>query len=133
MVIKKLKRKRWKYKTGYYKSSKNNKRFRYKSSWEKSYMQYLDSNDNVEKWDYECIKILYLSKWGKRFRKRWYIPDFYVEYKDGRKELIEIGPSRLKCKGKNVQKITYARNYCRDKDLKFKLITEKYLKHIGCL
>ena len=66
-------------------------------------------------------------------KKRHYIPDFLVEYLGGRKVLYEVKPFERKGSETNKRKFKAAREYCKDNNMKFKVITEKYLIHIGAM
>lgn len=89
---KKRKRKRkGGYKRGVYQATKCVEPIKYRSSWELIVAKYLDSDPNVEKFEYESLKIPYLSNKNTK-KMRNYIPDFFVHYADGKKLLIEVKP-----------------------------------------
>ena len=68
----------------------------YRSLWERKFMVYCDTNENIIKWSSEEIWIPYVSPLDNRVHK--YFPDFYIKYKDTsdkiRESLIEIKPKR---------------------------------------
>lgn len=68
---------------------------KYKSSWEKSMMEFLDGNSNILKWGYEVLSIPYMNP--LTHKKSNYYPDFLVQYIDKagttRVDLIEVKPS----------------------------------------
>jgi hypothetical protein len=101
----------------------------YRSSWELAFMKYLDSKDDVVSCDYESVRIPYYGTDGD---KRNYIPDFLIEYRN-KKELVEIKPYLRKDSEVNKRKFKAAREYCKDNNIKFKVISERYLKHIGAI
>lgn len=113
----------------------------YRSQWEFRYMMSLDHNPLVKRWASEEFSIKYLSPKDKKFHR--YFPDFFVEYTNGNKELIEIKPLS-QClppkanakKGKrklisevvtyetNQAKWAYAKEWCKQNGVKFKVLTE---------
>ena len=119
----------------------------FRSLWERKFMVYCDSNANVLEWNSEEIVIPYRSPVdGKPHR---YFPDFYMKVKetDGRikKYVIEVKPlkqcsppkkPKRQTKGYIKEAYTYAinqtkwkeaREWCADRQLEFKVITEKEL------
>lgn len=114
---------------GKYFFQKAGKEVWYRSSWELAFMKYLDSKDDVISCDYECVQIPYYDTSNN---KRHYIPDFFVEYQD-RKELIEVKPHVRKKSESNKRKFEAAREYCKQNNIKFKVISERYLKHVGAI
>lgn len=124
----------------------------YRSSWEYKFMIYCDLNDGVLKWGSEIFKIPYTDYLG---HNRTYIPDFYLETKNPNnpdflnKFLVEIKPEKetkepiipknisekklkqleyeLKAWQKNKYKWTYAIEWCKNRDMKFWIITEVQL------
>lgn len=124
----------------------------FRSSWEYKFMVYCDINDYVVKWGSETFKIPYMDYTGKR---RIYIPDFYVEIKNennplvNHKFLVEVKPyaetiepiipenisvkklkrleRELNVWQKNKYKWVFAQKWCKDRDIIFKVVTEKNL------
>ena len=116
----------------------------YRSGWEFKYMRQLDLDKRVKKWSSEEIIIRYLSPLDRRFHR--YYPDFFVEYVNNRKELVEIKPYRecfppkatakkskkqlikeVKTYQVNKAKWAYARQFCKANKMHFKVLTEKDL------
>jgi len=116
----------------------------YRSGWEFKYMMQLDHDPNVKQWASEEIIIKYLSPVDKRQHR--YFPDFYVEYTDGRRELIEVKPmsqvkqpkidkkksrrkliNELKTWEVNQSKWAYAQEWCKQNGVTFKVLTEREL------
>ena len=68
---------------------------KYKSSWERTMMAFLDSNDNILKWGYETMSIPYINPFTKKRSSYW--PDFFVQYIDKsgktRVDILEVKPS----------------------------------------
>jgi len=130
MALKKKKRKS-RYKRGTH-SSPIAGECKYRSGWEQKYMEYLDSDPNIVAWSYEKLAIEYVS--NQRTKKiRKYYPDFQVEYKDGKKIIVEIKPSRKLGQATVVKKIRAAKEWCTAHDLTYKILTEIELKDMGLL
>lgn len=105
---------------------------KYRSGWEQKYMVHLDENPEVVTWSYEKLAIEYVSN-QKTKKIRKYYPDFQVEYKDGKKVVIEIKPSRKLEQATVVKKIRAAKEWCTVHGLTYKLLTEIELKDMGLL
>ena len=119
----------------------------WRSLWERRVMTHLDSNENVVGWSSEEIIIPYLSPVDNRWHR--YFPDFLVKSKNkqGLIEtiIIEVKPSSQaiapKAQNRVTQKyitevMTYginqakwkaAEEYCKDRNWKFVVVTEKEL------
>jgi len=119
----------------------------FRSLWERKYMKYLDSNENILEWSSEEIFIWYKSLIDNRPHR--YFPDFYVKEKtqDGsiQKYLVEIKPkkqlslpkepkrktraylSEVMEYAKNQSKWEYAKEWCKDRQYGFKILTEDEL------
>lgn len=118
----------------------------YRSFLELRFMQYLDSNASVLKWQSEEFCIPYFDPATNRARR--YFPDFLVVVKNGQgtlTQLVEIKPEyqtkppkvpSRKTKrfihetltyGTNISKWKAAEEFCKDRNWKFKIITEKDL------
>jgi hypothetical protein len=124
----------------------------YRSGWEFKFMLYCDLNPGIIKWGSEVFKIPYNDFMGKG---HVYIPDFYLETRNTEhpdlmnRFLVEIKPekqirepkipmtiSEKKLKGleydiaewqKNKYKWAYAQEWCKNRDIKFWLVTEEHL------
>lgn len=138
---------------GYYKPSYPNKykgdpnNIVYRSLWERKFMVYCDTNENILEWGSEEIVVPYKSPVDNRYHR--YFPDFYIKYKDVngkiKKSLIEIKPFRQtqepkvqkrKTKGYIYEVVEYAKNqakwkaaeeWCLDRGYEFKVLTENEL------
>lgn len=119
----------------------------YRSLWELKFMNWCDKNENILEWGSEEIVIPYISPVDNRIHR--YFPDFYVKtrIRNGGTErfIVEVKPEKQTVppkKRKNKSKIylnemkTYAvneakwkaaREFCADRKLIFKIITEKEL------
>jgi hypothetical protein len=120
-----------------------------RSSWERQFCRYCDTNPNVVKWASEELAIRYISPVDGRPHR--YYPDLLIEVKEKsgklKKYVIEIKPkkqTRPPVKKKRVTKgfileaKTYAVNqakwkaavdFCKDNLIEFKIITEDELYH----
>ncbi len=110
-------------------------------------MSYCDKNDNIIEWGSEEVIIPYRSPLDNRLHR--YFPDFYVKVKDKsgvpKKYIIEIKPKR-QCTEPKIQKtknrkyvrevMEYAKNqakwgaakeFCKDRMMEFKILTEDNL------
>ena len=118
---------------------------RYRSSWELSFMNFLDNNEHIMQWASESISIPY--RHPLTGKQTIYVPDFLVIYRDKngkqRAELVEIKPSgqsMLTEKQNPQQRATVAVNYakweaaqhwCKRQGITFRVITEKDMFHQG--
>ena len=114
----------------------------YRSSWEYKFMKWCDITPSIEEWGSEEIIIPYISPVdGKRHR---YFPDFYV--KIGKKKfLVEVKPFRQTKEPPTQKRVTKkyinevvtwsvnqakwkaAAEFCADRRIEFKIITEDEL------
>ena len=120
----------------------------YRSSWERTFMNYCDLREDIQSWQSEEKVVWYYDPVTKK--KRRYFPDFIVNYKrkDGIlvTEMIEVKPLKQvqgppqnpKRKTKawvnavhtyitNQAKWEAATKYCEDRGWNFRLVTEKEL------
>ena len=119
----------------------------YRSLWERRVMVHLDENPSVIEWSNEEIVIPYLSPVDNRWHR--YFPDFFVRVKNrqGIQEamILEVKPASQSVAPKRKSKVTqryirevvtwgvneakwkYAVEYCKDRNWKFRVITEKDL------
>ena len=114
----------------------------YRSLWERKFMVYCDTSDNIIEWGSEEIIIPYLSPWDGRMHR--YFPDFYIKVKqhDGsvKKFIIEVKPKKqcsppektpkrktkrwfkeVKTWGVNSAKWKYATSWCENNGMEFTL------------
>ena len=120
----------------------------YRSLWERKFMVWCDRNENVIEWGSEEIVIPYISPVDRRIHR--YFPDFYVRArtKTGRTEkfVIEVKPHKQTSPPKKQRRVTkryltevktYCVNeakwkaaieYCKDRRMQFKILTEHELK-----
>ena len=114
------------HKNGHFYSKLNNKKFWYRSSYELAAYKLLDDEDAqsiIKSWKVEPFRISYFD--GEIMRN--HIPDILVEYKSGKKQLINVKPSpRIKEKS-NIIKSNAAEKYCKDNNMTYSVWTEKEL------
>ena len=119
----------------------------YRSLWELKFMKYCDSNQNILEWGSEEIVVPYRSPIDNRYHR--YFPDFYIKVREStgkiKKYIIEVKPQK-QCIEPKVQKkktrsyvyqvCEYAKNqakwkaaeeYCMDRGLEFKVLTDNEL------
>jgi hypothetical protein len=116
----------------------------YRSLWERRVMVHLDENPGVIGWSNEEIVIPYLSPIDNKWHR--YFPDFFVRVKNkqGLSEamILEVKPASQSVAPKKKSKVTkrYIREvvtwgvneakwkaaveYCKDRNWKFRVITE---------
>jgi hypothetical protein len=120
------KRRRSHYKRGSYASIKGGI-CKYRSGWELAYLQYLDNLPEVVSFQYEKIVIFYVSN-QRTGKLRKYYPDIFIEYVDGRKELVEIKPAKRLDRLVVRKKLAAAELWCSAHGVTLKVITEHHLK-----
>lgn len=114
----------------------------YRSGYEVKFMNWCDRNDDVTEWNSEEVVVPYRSPVDNKIHR--YFIDFYIMV-NGKQYLIEVKPDRFtrapvipKRKTKrflnevaqfvvNEAKWKSAREFCADRNLEFKIITEKEL------
>jgi len=131
MPKKKKKRRRRGYKRGLYISSLAGK-CKFRSSWEEKFMIHLDSDATVKLWTYEKTVIEYVSN-KKTMKIRKYYPDFYVEYQDGSKKIIEIKQKRKLLQANVKKKAAAAETWCVSNGATYVILTELELKNMGLI
>ena len=133
---------------------KNYKKYRgdptkifYRSLWERRFMVYCDNNEKIIEWGSEEVIIPYRSPLDKKVHR--YFPDFYIKYinKDKQvvREIIEVKPKKQLNPPKepkrrtqrylnevttymvNQAKCKAAQEYCDDRKLGFRILTEDHL------
>lgn len=120
----------------------------FRSSWERTFMRWLDANPDVTKWNSEETVVPYISPVDDKMHR--YFVDFKVKFANGAVLLIEVKPDHqtkkpvLK-KGKKRSQLlreaeTYAVNwakwktaerYAEERGWKFAVFTEHTLKSLG--
>ena len=119
----------------------------YRSLWERRFMVYCDNNPNIIEWGSEEVIIPYRSPVDRKVHR--YFPDFYIKYRNSKgdvlREIIEVKPKKYTIEpkipkrktksfvrevyewGKNTAKWKAAREYCRDRNMDFVILTEDHL------
>ena len=126
--------------------SQQNKPIIYRSSYEKSFILFLERNPKVVHWGSECIKIPYEINGEKHS----YYPDFVVTMKDNDIELtylIEVKPYNQTIRPQsanhndyqwntyktNIYKWKAALQFCEQHNMKFKILTENTINKLKWL
>ena len=119
----------------------------YRSLWERKFMVYCDTNENVLEWSNEEMFVWYRSLLDNKPHR--YFPDFLIKVKEEnssiKKYMIEIKPKKQmspppkpkrQTKGylyevyeyaKNQAKWEAAKDWCLDRGYEFKVLTENEL------
>jgi hypothetical protein len=118
----------------------------YRSLWELKFMKWCDYNSNILEWGSEEIVVPYRSPLDNRYHR--YFVDFYIKINTSngiKKYLIEIKPKKQtqepavqqrKTKKyiqevttyvKNMAKWEAAKEFCADRNMEFKILTEEHL------
>lgn len=124
----KPKTKKVNFKEGSYTSSKMKMDFKYRSGYEETVYECLDSWHEILAFEPEPFEVSYIFE-GKAHK---YIPDIIVTFIDGHKEVWEIKPVSQTDLPKNKAKWDYARDFCKARGWKFEVVTEvviNKLKH----
>lgn len=129
---KRKRRRKKRYHTGTYTSTKTGKDCKYRSGWELLLMGHLDADIDVLDWGYEALVVPYVSN-AKTGRLRKYYPDFVVDYADGHQEVIEVKPSRKVHQLKIQKKLLAGGEWCRAHGVTFRVITELDLRSMGLM
>lgn len=127
--IKKPKKRKRHYKTGVYISKKCIEPVMYRSGWELVYAKYLDLETTVKSFTYESFSIPYVANFSTgKIRK--YIPDFLVEYIDGKQMLVEIKRDDKLTNKKVQKKYAAAKVWCGSRNIIHIFVTSKEIELI---
>lgn len=115
-----------------------------RSSWEKIFAQWLDRNPKIIAWSSESIAIKYFNPVKNRVAR--YYPDFFIKTVVGDEYIVEIKPHKEtkppinkgrkskktllyenKTWAVNHAKFTAAKKWCKERNMKFVIYTEKEL------
>ena len=116
----------------------------YRSLWERTFMKYCDTNENILEWFSEEIAVPYRSPIDNKIHR--YFPDFYIKVKESngsikkyiieikpKKQTVEPIPQKRKTRGYIYEVYEYAKNqakweaaeeWCADRGYEFKVLTE---------
>mgnify|MGYP001500244171 CR=1 FL=1 len=129
-VTKKRRKRKKRYHTGVYASTKTGQLCKYRSGWELSYLHWLDASPDVATFVYEGVKIPYVS--NVRTKKiRNYYPDFWVTRVDGTMLLVEIKPKKRLQQANVRKKLAAAADWCRAHGAVLTVLTEVELRVMG--
>jgi F0F1-type ATP synthase alpha subunit len=111
---------------------------RYRSSWEWAFMNFCDTNEHIQQWSSEPVRIPYRHPLTGKMTT--YVPDFIVTYRGPnntmRAELIEIKPKKQSMiedkqsqRDRAVVAVNYAKwdaatKWAKNNGLVFRIITE---------
>ena len=118
-----------------------------RSSWERKFCRWCDMNENILQWGSEEFHIPYISPLDRRIHR--YFPDFIIKVKESTGQIktyvIEVKPKKqtkppkkrervsksyiYECKTWEVNKAKWkaAVEFCEDRRIEFKIITEDEL------
>lgn len=113
----------------------------YRSSYEKKFIYYLENSPSIRRWGSECLEIPYFSAIDQKMHR--YYPDYLVETVGGEVIVVEVKPlsqthppvnendgwGRREWM-KNACKWTAAREWCKEKGFKFKILTENTINKL---
>lgn len=112
----------------------------FRSSWEYKFMKFCDTNPHILGWSSESHRIPYIHPFTGK--KTTYVPDFYIVYSDKygniHQEIIEIKPSKQIIENAkrprdkavaaiNAAKWEMAKQWCKQQNINFRIITENEL------
>lgn len=115
----------------------------YRSLWEFKLMKYLDDHKQIEKWSSEEFCIPYRSPIDRKMHR--YFPDFWVQKENGEQMVIEVKPKQhllppkkpkrqtvkylreMKTFAVNQRKFEVAAEYCKNKGMKWMIMTQDEL------
>ena len=117
-----------------------------RSSWETVFMRMLDEHPGVQSWASESIQIPYKDPLTGKYTI--YVPDFFIVYQDknGKKhaEVVEVKPKNQTMREnvgksrynqeqyiKNMAKWEAAAAWCKQKKLRFRIVSEDDIFHTG--
>ncbi len=119
---------------GFFYSNKNKKDIFYASSYEKRALGIFEEDNNIIFYE-RCkfyIPYFIMNEYGFfGERKRRYVPDFTVYYKNGNKEIIEIKPTKFFGTAQNLSKFLFLEEFCKENKYDFNIWTEKDLQLKG--
>jgi hypothetical protein len=117
----------------------------YRSSWEFAFMTMCDNHPSITSWASEAIHVNYRNPFTNKMTI--YVPDFMIVYQDANgqqhAEVIEIKPLKetglQEAKSKRDQafailnhaKWQAAKAWCASQGLKFRIVTEQDIFHMG--
>jgi len=109
--------------TGTYECKKSYKNVKFKSSWELAAMMFWDIDVNITSYSYEP-EIIEIDD----FRRA--IPDFLVDYVDGRQEMIEIKPTAIQELPNVKERLNKVKEKIEQRNITYKLLGNKEISQI---
>lgn len=109
-----------KFRQGWHSSTKMNRDFYFRSSYEKKVYECLDEDTDVMAYEVEPFEIPYIHK-GHAHK---YTPDILVHYLNGHKALWEIKPANQTMMEQNRDKWDAAEEVCKIRGWEFRTVTE---------
>ena len=104
-----------------------------RSSWEFVFMRMLDEHPGVQNWASESVQIPYRDPLTGRHTI--YVPDFFIVYSDknGKTLRERVGKSRYNQEQyvKNLAKWEAAVAWCKQQNIRFRVINEEDIFHQG--
>jgi len=126
------KKKKNRYKTGVYVSSKTHRAMQYRSSYELRLMHCLDKDDHVIDYDYEPFAIYHIQnrvmtdlqvELSEKKKHRSYTPDFVVKYDDSTVLMIEVKSVGTLYASPTIRKKVLGEQYCSMHKMKYVIWT----------
>lgn len=114
------------YKSGIFHSYQNNIDIYYASSYELKALNIFETDSEIIYFDRCKDSIEYISPDDNNIHK--YLPDFYVEYKNGLKKVIEIKAEWQTHENRTIAKINAAYEYYEGTGIQYEVWTEKELE-----
>ena len=110
--------------TGAITSVKNNTIIEFESSLERDFIFLLEYNTKVKKYFEQPIIINFYFE----DKLKSYVPDFFVEFENGEKQLIEIKYKKDLKDALNLKKFEEAKAFCKQNNIDFKVLTEEDIR-----
>jgi hypothetical protein len=112
--------------TGHITSVKNNTIVDFESSLERDFIFLLEHDAEISKYYEQPIKINYFESGFNKY----YVPDFFVEYYDNRKVIVEVKYKKdlIENKKKYETKFNAAKLFCEKNNFEFQIISENQIR-----
>ena len=121
-----IKTRKPKFREGYYDSIKMGKSFHYRSGWECTVYELLDSWNEVIAYEAEPFDIPYIHEGNAHMYK----PDLFIAFADGSKAVWEVKPSNQTALEKNQDKWFSAEKACEARGWEFVVVTEQVIEKV---
>lgn len=113
-------------KSGHFNSTKTGLTGIFRSSWEELVFKYLEAESSVVFYKSEPFRIPYILE----NKKKHYVPDFLVEFQDGRKLLLEIKPKGFLNYDINLAKFAAGRQYCGERGITYEVWSDEKISEL---